>query len=300
MVAGVCAAAVPRSRRRRRRARRPSFGSAGTGPIAVPGSRAARRRPAPPRPARARRARSVDRRPRRPGRAASVAGRGALAVDMESAWLAAAADGRPLAVVRVVVETPGRELSTRAPPSPASRALAALRRATPRSTSGRRALRRRRILLAAPRSFCAGVDRAIEIVELALEQRGAPVYVRKQIVHNEHVVADLERRGAVFVEELDEVPDGRDRRLLGPRRLAGGADRCGRAAARRDRRHLPARQQGARRGAPLRRRTARRSSSSATPATRRSRARTARRPTRPRSSRTSQPRERSRSPIRSR
>jgi 4-hydroxy-3-methylbut-2-enyl diphosphate reductase len=72
----------------------------------------------------------------------------------------------------------------------------------------RQALRPRRILLAAPRSFCAGVERAIEIVELALEQRGAPVYVRKQIVHNEHVVADLERRGAIFVDELDEVPHG--------------------------------------------------------------------------------------------
>ncbi len=52
------------------------------------------------------------------------------------------------------------------------------------------------------------MTRAIEIVERALEQRGAPVYVRKQIVHNAHVVAELERRGAVFVEELDEVPDG--------------------------------------------------------------------------------------------
>src|SRR5215470_13348717 len=66
----------------------------------------------------------------------------------------------------------------------------------------------RRVLLAGPRSFCAGVERAIEIVEKILDQRGAPVYVRKQIVHNTHVVADLERRGAVFVDELSEVPDG--------------------------------------------------------------------------------------------
>ncbi|MCP2168620.1 4-hydroxy-3-methylbut-2-enyl diphosphate reductase [Goodfellowiella coeruleoviolacea] len=66
----------------------------------------------------------------------------------------------------------------------------------------------RRILLAGPRSFCAGVERAIEIVERALASRGAPVYVRKQIVHNAYVVDDLARRGAVFVEELDEVPDG--------------------------------------------------------------------------------------------
>ncbi|MGC4786928.1 4-hydroxy-3-methylbut-2-enyl diphosphate reductase [Micromonospora sp. DT178] len=64
------------------------------------------------------------------------------------------------------------------------------------------------VLLAAPRAFCAGVERAIEIVERALASRGSPVYVRKQIVHNAHVVADLESRGAVFVEELDEVPAG--------------------------------------------------------------------------------------------
>ena len=62
------------------------------------------------------------------------------------------------------------------------------------------------MVLAAPRSFCAGVDRAIDIVELTL-RRHRPVYVRRQIVHNAHVVADLERQGAVFVEELDEVPD---------------------------------------------------------------------------------------------
>ncbi|GAA3452776.1 4-hydroxy-3-methylbut-2-enyl diphosphate reductase [Dactylosporangium matsuzakiense] len=64
------------------------------------------------------------------------------------------------------------------------------------------------VLLAAPRSFCAGVERAVEIVEKALEQRAHPVYVRKQIVHNSHVVAALEARGAVFVDELDEVPHG--------------------------------------------------------------------------------------------
>jgi 4-hydroxy-3-methylbut-2-en-1-yl diphosphate reductase len=66
----------------------------------------------------------------------------------------------------------------------------------------------RTVLLAAPRSFCAGVERAIETVEHALAQRGRPVYVRKQIVHNAHVVADLEARGAVFVDELDAVPPG--------------------------------------------------------------------------------------------
>ncbi len=66
----------------------------------------------------------------------------------------------------------------------------------------------RRVLLAGPRSFCAGVERAIEIVERALDQFGAPVFVRRQIVHNAHVVADLESRGAVFVEEVDDVPEG--------------------------------------------------------------------------------------------
>jgi 4-hydroxy-3-methylbut-2-enyl diphosphate reductase len=66
----------------------------------------------------------------------------------------------------------------------------------------------RTVLLPAPRSFCAGVERAIKAVEQALAQHGAPVYVRKQIVHNTHVVADLEARGAIFVDELDEVPDG--------------------------------------------------------------------------------------------
>ncbi|HEY3686069.1 MAG TPA: 4-hydroxy-3-methylbut-2-enyl diphosphate reductase [Streptosporangiaceae bacterium] len=64
------------------------------------------------------------------------------------------------------------------------------------------------VLLAAPRSFCAGVERAVDIVERLLDQRGGPVYVRRQIVHNSHVVADLEGRGAVFVAELDAVPDG--------------------------------------------------------------------------------------------
>jgi 4-hydroxy-3-methylbut-2-en-1-yl diphosphate reductase len=64
------------------------------------------------------------------------------------------------------------------------------------------------VLLAAPRGYCAGVDRAVVTVEKALDLYGAPVYVRKQIVHNKHVVADLESRGAIFVEELDEVPEG--------------------------------------------------------------------------------------------
>jgi 4-hydroxy-3-methylbut-2-enyl diphosphate reductase len=65
----------------------------------------------------------------------------------------------------------------------------------------------RQVLLAAPRGYCAGVDRAVVTVEKALDTYGAPVYVRKQIVHNRHVVENLQARGAVFVEELDEVPD---------------------------------------------------------------------------------------------
>ncbi|PHS24607.1 MAG: 4-hydroxy-3-methylbut-2-enyl diphosphate reductase [Robiginitomaculum sp.] len=65
------------------------------------------------------------------------------------------------------------------------------------------------ILLAAPRGFCAGVDRAIQIVEQAIEKFGAPIYVRHEIVHNRHVVKHLERLGAVFVDELDECPDDR-------------------------------------------------------------------------------------------
>src|SRR5215470_6323078 len=64
------------------------------------------------------------------------------------------------------------------------------------------------ILLAAPRGFCAGVERAVQIVERALERYGAPVYVRHEIVHNRYVVESLEAKGAVFVDELDEVPTG--------------------------------------------------------------------------------------------
>ena len=66
-----------------------------------------------------------------------------------------------------------------------------------------------RVLIAAPRGFCAGVDRAIQIVELALERFGAPVYVRHEIVHNRFVVERLKKMGAIFVDELDEVPDDR-------------------------------------------------------------------------------------------
>ena len=67
---------------------------------------------------------------------------------------------------------------------------------------------RKRVLLASPRGYCAGVDRAVIAVEKALDHHGAPVYVRKEIVHNKHVVSSLQKRGAIFVNEVDEVPAG--------------------------------------------------------------------------------------------
>jgi 4-hydroxy-3-methylbut-2-enyl diphosphate reductase len=133
-----------------------------------------------------------------------LAADGYLAADMETAALLGAADGRPAAVIRAVSDTgfgPGMIGGGIA-------ALRSLRRAAPVAEKWAAACRERTVLLAGPRSFCAGVERAIEIVERALEMRGAPVYVRKQIVHNTRVVSDLEQRGAVFVDELDEVPDG--------------------------------------------------------------------------------------------
>jgi 4-hydroxy-3-methylbut-2-enyl diphosphate reductase len=144
----------------------------------------------------------------KPSDRATLADSGVVAVDMESAWLAPVADGRPLAVLRVVADEPGRRMADPRLLRDGARALRTLRRAAPALDAWRGAVGARRVLLASPRSFCAGVDRAIEVVQAALEQRGAPVYVRKQIVHNVHVVGSLERRGAVFVEELDEVPDG--------------------------------------------------------------------------------------------
>ena len=66
----------------------------------------------------------------------------------------------------------------------------------------------KRVLLLKPRGFCAGVVRAIDIVQIALETFGAPIYVRKEIVHNSYVVTDLAKKGAIFVNELDEVPEG--------------------------------------------------------------------------------------------
>ena len=114
--------------------------------------------------------------------------------------------------------------------------------------------RPKRVLLAAPRGYCAGVDRAVQTVERALELHGAPVYVRKEIVHNKHVVEELSKRGAIFVEEETEVPEG-EMVVFSAHGVAPAVH--DNAAARKpahDRRHLPAGHQGPRRGAPLRRR----------------------------------------------
>jgi 4-hydroxy-3-methylbut-2-enyl diphosphate reductase len=148
---------------------------------------------------------TVDHLVRRSQRA-KLAAEGWLLADMESAPLAAAAGGQPAAVIRAVSDTPGRPLAGIV--SGGLAALRSLRAAAPIAQQWAAACGSRQILLAGPRSFCAGVDRAIEIVERALELQGAPVYVRKQIVHNTRVVGDLESRGAVFVDELDQVPDG--------------------------------------------------------------------------------------------
>jgi 4-hydroxy-3-methylbut-2-enyl diphosphate reductase len=134
---------------------------------------------------------------------------GALAVDMESAWLASAVGGQPLVALRVVMDTSRDELYR--PLLTLAAFLAAyrtLRQACELVQEWAGALSPREVLLASPRASCAGVERAVEIVQRVLEERGAPIYVRKQIVHNSHVVAELQARGAVFVEELDEVPRG--------------------------------------------------------------------------------------------
>jgi 4-hydroxy-3-methylbut-2-enyl diphosphate reductase len=133
---------------------------------------------------------------------------GALAVDMESAWLADDAPATPLTALRVVMDTPRHQFHPARAAIAARRAYRTLREASSMLEGWAQALGHREVVLAAPRASCAGVTRAVEIVERALEQRGAPVYVRKQIVHNAHVVDELERRGAVFVDDVDEVPAG--------------------------------------------------------------------------------------------
>jgi 4-hydroxy-3-methylbut-2-enyl diphosphate reductase len=134
-------------------------------------------------------------------RRAELAASGAVAVDMEAAWLLDSLSDRPVAVVRAISDSCGHGMVVGG-----LRALAALRGVRPSLERWSEAVGEHHVVLSAPRSFCAGVERAIEIVERAIARFGAPVYVRRQIVHNSHVVGDLEAKGAVFVQELDEVP----------------------------------------------------------------------------------------------
>ncbi len=141
-----------------------------------------------------------------------LASTGAIAVDMESAAIVRAlseSDPKtPVAVVRVIVDTAYTPIARLRTLPAGAKALLVLRRLAPALRTWAAVAGPRRVLLASPRSFCAGVERAIDIVELALQRYSRPIYVRRQIVHNAHVVRDLERQGAVFVDELDEVPDG--------------------------------------------------------------------------------------------
>ncbi|HXW44611.1 MAG TPA: 4-hydroxy-3-methylbut-2-enyl diphosphate reductase [Streptosporangiaceae bacterium] len=144
----------------------------------------------------------------RPRELAAAGSSGAIAVDMETAPLLAAAAGSPAVVVRAISDTPAHSILSPRIVTDGIAALRSLRMAAPALASWAAACGPRKVVLAAPRSFCAGVERAIEIVERVLEQHGPPVYVRKQIVHNAAVVAELAGKGAVFVDELSEVPDG--------------------------------------------------------------------------------------------
>ncbi len=139
----------------------------------------------------------------------ALADTGALAVDMESSAIVRElhSSGVPVAAVRVIVDTAHTPLGRLRTVPAGAKALHALRRTGPSLRRWADVAAPRRVVLAGPRSFCAGVDRAIDIVEQALRRYSRPVYVRRQIVHNAHVVADLQRQGAVFVDELDEVPD---------------------------------------------------------------------------------------------
>ncbi len=137
---------------------------------------------------------------------------GALVADLETAWLLQRSTGqpspthRPQVCVRVVADT--GPLLRPATLGQFRTALRILPQVAGALVEWAAATTVRQVLLAAPRSFCAGVERAIAVVEQALERSGPPVYVRKQIVHNAHVVADLQARGAVFVDDLSEVPEG--------------------------------------------------------------------------------------------
>jgi 4-hydroxy-3-methylbut-2-enyl diphosphate reductase len=139
---------------------------------------------------------------------ARLAAIGAIAVDTETAYALAPRWDVPTAVIRVVADTSEQELWSRATVGNGRLALRNLQAAAPVLAGWAAAQGPRRVLLAGPRSFCAGVERAISTVERALDRYGQPVYVRRQIVHNRHVVDGLQSRGAVFVEELSEVPEG--------------------------------------------------------------------------------------------
>ena len=137
-----------------------------------------------------------------------LAATGALAVDMESAWLAEA-HGRPVVTLRAISDSQDQEIYRPIRVAAGVRAAyRSLRQAAALLGEWADVLGEREIVLGSPRASCAGVVRAVDIVREALADRGAPIYVRKQIVHNSHVVSELEELGAVFVEEVDEVPEG--------------------------------------------------------------------------------------------
>ena len=137
-----------------------------------------------------------------------LAATGALAVDMESAWLAEA-HRRPVVTLRAISDSQDQEIYRPIRVAAGVRAaFRSLRQAAALLGEWADVLGEREIVLGSPRASCAGVVRAVDIVREALADRGAPIYVRKQIVHNTHVVSELEELGAVFVEEVDEVPEG--------------------------------------------------------------------------------------------
>jgi 4-hydroxy-3-methylbut-2-enyl diphosphate reductase len=139
---------------------------------------------------------------------AALASVGAVVVDMETSALLGAPWGRPVAVVRAISDAPGQDLISPRGLASVAKALRAIKASAPVLEAWATACGSRTVVEAEPRSFCAGVSRAISSVEAAIARFGTPIYVRRQIVHNEHVVSDLETKGAIFVRELDEVPDG--------------------------------------------------------------------------------------------
>ena len=138
----------------------------------------------------------------------AAAATGALAVDTESAYLARHAPAGQTVALRAIVDTAEAPLLRPGTAWRGITALRALRAAAPAINQWAAAAGDRQVMLASPRSFCAGVERAVEIVDRALQRFGPPVYVRRQIVHNSCVVRGLEMRGAVFVDEVDQVPQG--------------------------------------------------------------------------------------------